>query len=58
MEAPQERFALLRARLQDLRYHQPLGLESAPLVEALLGDLLRSHEQLSLIHISEPTRPY
>ena len=47
MEAPQERFALLRARLQDLRYHQPLGLESAPLVEALLGDLLRSHEQLA-----------
>ena len=46
MEAPQERFALLRARLQDLRYHQPLGLESAPLVEQLLADLLRSNEQL------------
>ena len=44
--SPQERFALLRAKLQDLRYHQPLGLESAPLVEQLLADLLRSNEQL------------
>ena len=27
--SPQERFALLRAKLQDLRYHQPLGLDPA-----------------------------
>ena len=40
------RFQALRQRLQGLRYHQPLGLESAPLCEALLSDLVQSNNAL------------
>ena len=40
------RFQALRQRLQSLRYHQPLGLESAPLCEALLSDLVQSNNAL------------
>ena len=40
------RFQALRLRLQGLRYHQPLGLESAPLCEALLSDLVQSNNAL------------
>jgi len=40
------RCVALRHRLQALRYHQPLGLESAPLCEALLSDLEQSNELL------------
>ena len=34
-----ERFQKLRTRLQDLKYHQPIDVASAPLVEALVSDL-------------------
>ena len=42
-----ERFKSLRNRLQCLRYHQPLGLETAPLCEALLSDLEQSNSLLT-----------
>jgi len=41
-----ERFQKLRTRLQDLKYHQPIDVASAPLVEALLSDLCSSNDQL------------
>ena len=37
-----QRLAALKKRLAELRYDQPLGVESAPLVERLLDDLLQS----------------
>ena len=37
------RLAALKAQLAKLRYDQPLGLESAPLVERLVADLAASH---------------
>ena len=42
-----ERFKSLRNRLQCLRYHQPLGIETAPLCEALLHDLEQSNSLLT-----------
>ena len=42
-----ERFQMLRTRLQDLRYHQPIDVASAPLIEALLADLCSTNDQLS-----------
>ena len=36
------RLSALKAALSELRYDQPLGLESAPLVERLLDDLTAS----------------
>ena len=42
----QERFLELRTRLQGLRYHQPIDLASAPLVESLLDDLCSANDQL------------
>jgi len=42
-----ERFQLLRMRLQDLKYHQPIDVASAPLIEALLADLCSTNDQLS-----------
>ena len=41
-----ERFTELRTRLQELRYHQPIDLASAPLVESLLDDLCSANDQL------------
>ena len=35
----------LKQRLSSLGYIQPLAIESAPLVDALLTDLLASHEE-------------
>lgn len=46
MERLDARAVALRDRLQALRYHQPLGLESAPLCEALLSDLEQSNQLL------------
>ena len=52
MEAP--RLAALKSKLASLRYQQPLGLESAPLVESLLDDLVRSQQkQAELAAIAE-----
>ena len=46
MDRLDARAVALRERLQALRYHQPLGLESAPLCEALLNDLEQSNQLL------------
>ena len=35
----------LKRKLSELRYHQPLGAESAPLVATLVADLVAAHEQ-------------
>lgn len=48
------RLASLKARLAELRYNQPLGLESAPLVERLLDDLVQSqHQQAELASLTD-----
>ena len=39
-----ERTAALKQKLASLRYDQPLGVESAPLVERLLEDLTKSNK--------------
>eukprot|EP00966_Prymnesium_polylepis_P199404 4620741-Prymnesium_polylepis.1 len=46
MAAEAQRFELLRRRLAELRYDLPLGLESAPLVEALVTDLTHANERV------------
>lgn len=43
MEA--KRLSQLKTQLSRLRYDQPLGIESAPLVERLLDDLTKSNER-------------
>ncbi len=43
MEA--QRLSQLKTQLSRLRYDQPLGTESAPLVERLLDDLMKSNER-------------
>ena len=43
MEA--RRLSQLKTQLSQLRYDQPLGIESAPLVERLLDDLMKSNQQ-------------
>ena len=43
MEA--QRLAALKTRLASLRYDQALGLETAPLVERLLEDLVKSQQR-------------
>ena len=40
----EKRSQILRNQLSDLQYFQPLGLDSVPLVERLLGDLVKTVE--------------
>lgn len=48
------RLAALKQQLQQLRYDQPLGVESAPLVERLLEDLMASQaKQAELSGLAE-----
>lgn len=42
----QQKFSGLRKRLDQLGYRQPLGIESLPLVERLLADLIHTTESL------------
>ena len=39
------RLAALKDKLSALKYHQPLGVESAPLVDALVNDLVESSQK-------------
>lgn len=48
------RLSSLKSRLSKLRYDQPLGVESAPLVERLLDDLVKSQQrQAELVDLSQ-----
>jgi centrosomal protein CEP135 len=42
----QQKFSNIRRRLDQLGYRQPLGIESLPLVEKLLTDLVHTTESL------------
>ena len=44
--AMERKFTGVRKRLDQLGYRQPLGVESLPLVERLLADLLHTSESL------------
>ncbi|KAL7063234.1 hypothetical protein AAHC03_02041 [Spirometra sp. Aus1] len=47
MIAAQERFLNVRRTLDDLGYKQPLGMDSLPLVEKIISDLVNTKENLS-----------
>ena len=49
MQVASERYAAVRKRLEELCYHQPLGVESVPLVEALISDLNSSNSLITEI---------
>lgn len=40
----ERKFLLLKKRLDALHYCQPLGIDSVPLVERLLNDLVKTTE--------------
>lgn len=42
----EQRFSILRKHLNELGYHQTLSYDSVPLVEQLLGDLVKTTESL------------
>ena len=44
----ERKFKGLRKRLDQLGYRQPLGVESFPLVERLIADLLQTTESLKI----------
>ncbi|KAL1524944.1 hypothetical protein AB1Y20_019820 [Prymnesium parvum] len=44
-----QRYEWLRRRLSELRYDLPLGLESAPLVEALVSDLGHANDRVKAL---------
>lgn len=46
--AVERRFTGVRKRLDQLGYRQPLGVESLPLVERLVADLLHTTESLKI----------
>lgn len=48
-EEEEKKFITLKKKLEALSYHQPLGIESAPLVEKLLLDLVRTTESFQTL---------
>ncbi len=46
--AMERKFTGLRKRLDQLGYRQPLGVESVPLVERVVADLLHTTESLKI----------
>ena len=46
MTTSEQRYAALRKRLDQLGFQQPLGMESLPLVQRLLADLVRTTTSL------------
>ncbi|KAA6383760.1 MAG: hypothetical protein EZS28_020713, partial [Streblomastix strix] len=42
-----DRFVALKKRLEAMRFYEPLGMESVPLVERILGELLLASETVT-----------
>jgi centrosomal protein CEP135 len=53
----QQKFSGLRKRLDQLGYKQPLGIESLPLVERLLADLIHTTDSLKKAKLEKSTAP-
>jgi centrosomal protein CEP135 len=51
----QQKFSNTRRRLDQLGYRQPLGIESLPLVEKLLTDLVHTTESLKRARLGRTT---
>jgi len=51
----QQKFSSIRRRLDQLGYRQPLGIESLPLAERLLTDLVHTTESLKRARLGSST---